>query len=91
MRRCRGALIALVLCGLLLAAAGVVWAGEGYTLEWWSLDGGGGTSAGGIYELSGSIGQADAGELSGGAYVVTGGFRVSFVEWPRLYLPLKHR
>ena len=89
MRRYRGMLIALILCWLLLSAAGVVWASEGYALEWWSLDGGGGTSAGGNYELSGAIGQADAGVLRGGVYAVAGGFWVSFIEWPRQYLPLE--
>jgi hypothetical protein len=31
-------------------------------------------SSGGNYELSGTIGQLDAGEMSGGAYALTGGF-----------------
>jgi hypothetical protein len=37
--------------------------------------GGGGTSSGGAYTLSGTIGQADASSpMSGGAYTLTGGF-----------------
>jgi len=39
-----------------------------------TIDGGGGTSTGGSYELSGTIGQPDAGQMSGGSYALTGGF-----------------
>jgi hypothetical protein len=38
------------------------------------MDGGGGTSVGGNYQLSGTIGQHDAGALTGGDYVLQGGF-----------------
>jgi hypothetical protein len=48
---------------------------EGYDLSWWSVDNGGATlSSGGSYNLSGTAGQPDAGTLSGGAYILTGGF-----------------
>ncbi|NJM38451.1 MAG: hypothetical protein HC845_11655, partial [Akkermansiaceae bacterium] len=37
------------------------------TIDWWSVDGGGGSSSGGVFEISGSAGQADAGPaMSGG-------------------------
>ena len=36
--------------------------------------GGGGTSTGGVFSLSGTIGQHDAGTMSGGNYSFTGGF-----------------
>ena len=40
-----------------------------------TIDGGGVTlSTGGDFELSGSIGQPDAGRLSGGIFTLTGGF-----------------
>jgi hypothetical protein len=45
-----------------------------YILDWWTVDGGGGTSTGGVYAVSGSIGQPDAGEMSGGAFTLLGGF-----------------
>ena len=46
-----------------------------YEVAWYTIDGGGGTSAGGIYSLSGTIGQPDAGPvMSGGIYTLTGGF-----------------
>ncbi len=49
-----------------------------YEILWWTVDGGGGVSSasGGSYELTGTIAQNDAGILSGGAYVLKGGF------WP---------
>ncbi len=49
--------------------------GGGYDLTWNTIDGGGGTVATGSgYEVSGTIGQANAGKLSGGGYFVNGGF-----------------
>ena len=39
------------------------------------MDGGGGTSTGGVYSVSGTVGQPDAsGAMSGGNYTLTGGF-----------------
>ena len=46
-----------------------------YDLSWSSLDGGGYTfSSGGAYTLGGTIGQPDAGLLSGGSYTLGAGF-----------------
>jgi hypothetical protein len=45
-----------------------------YSLDWWTVDGGGGTSTGGVYSVSGTIGQPDAGTMSGGSFTLTGGF-----------------
>lgn len=47
-----------------------------YQIDWYTIDGGGGTSTGGPYTLTGTIGQADAGWSSGGNYELLGGF------WP---------
>ena len=48
---------------------------QSYGIDWHTIDGGGGTSAGGVYSLSGTIGQHDAGgPMTGGAYSLTGGF-----------------
>ena len=52
-----------------------------YAIDWYTVDGGGGTSSGGSYALSGTIGQPDAGTLSGGSYTLEGGF------WPGLVVP----
>ena len=63
-----GVLLAL-LAGLLSASA------QPYTIDWWTVDGGGGTSTGGVYSVSGTIGQPDAGPtMSGGNYTIDGGF-----------------
>jgi hypothetical protein len=45
-----------------------------YSLDWSTIDGGGGTSTGGVYSVTGTIGQPDAGQMSGGNYSVVGGF-----------------
>ena len=47
-----------------------------YSIPWYTIDGGGGTSSGGSYELSGTIGQPDAGYLYESPYEVLGGFWV---------------
>jgi hypothetical protein len=45
-----------------------------YSVDWYSIDGGGGTSTGGVYSVTGTIGQPDAGHMSGGNYSLDGGF-----------------
>jgi hypothetical protein len=46
-----------------------------YSIDWSTIDGGGGTSTGGVYSVTGTIGQPDAGPtMSGGNYTVDGGF-----------------
>jgi len=62
-------------CGILLLALAVFTAdGQDYAIDWWTVDGGGGTSTGGVYAVSGTIGQPDAGELRGGTFGLVGGF-----------------
>ena len=45
-----------------------------FTIDWFTVDGGGGTSTGGFFSVSGTIGQPDAGHMSGGNYSLDGGF-----------------
>jgi hypothetical protein len=46
-----------------------------YTIDWHTFGGGGGTSTGGVYSVSGSIGQLDAGPvMNGGNFSLVGGF-----------------
>lgn len=45
-----------------------------FALEPFTIDGGGGTSSGGTYTLSGTIGQPDVGVLKGGNFALEGGF-----------------
>jgi hypothetical protein len=59
----------------LLVAVTYAQVGGGFDLSWNTVDGGGGTfSTGGGYSLGGTIGQPDAGVLSGGGYTINGGF-----------------
>ncbi len=45
-----------------------------YEINWSTIDGGGGRSSGGQYELLGTIGQPDAAYSAGGDYELLGGF-----------------
>jgi hypothetical protein len=68
-----------------LAAAGsstspVVHA-QSFGMDWFTIDGGGGTSTGGSYSLSGTIGQPDAGTSSDANFSLRGGF------WPGIIVP----
>ena len=47
---------------------------QSYSIDWFTIDGGGGTSTGGVYSVSGTIGQPDAGHMTGGTYALDGGF-----------------
>ena len=63
--------------------------GGTYELTWSTIDGGVGTfSTGGTYELGGTIGQPDAGALSGGTYGLSGGLWANVVTQIKLNLPL---
>lgn len=61
----------LVLSVALFAAGGLA---QTYSIDWHTIDGGGGTSTGGVYSVSGTVGQPDAGKMSGGGYSLEGGF-----------------
>ncbi len=52
-----------------------------FSIDWFTIDGGGGTSTGGVYSASGTIGQPDASSqpLTGGNFSLTGGFWSLFV------------
>jgi hypothetical protein len=86
----RAAIFLALAAFLLLASVALAHSGGGYDLSWNTVDGGGYTfSAGGDYTLGGTIGQPDAGELSGGGYVLCSGFwRGGAVAQCRIYLPL---
>lgn len=60
---------------------GALWIGlsaaiqaQSYSIDSFTIAGGGGTSTGGIYSVSGTIGQSVGGKLSGGGYSLDGGF-----------------
>jgi hypothetical protein len=55
--------------------------GDSFDIPWYTIDGGGGTSAGGSFVLSGTIGQPDAGAfMTAGAFDLAGGFWTAFGE-----------
>ena len=67
--------VCLIALGLLASALCPPAAAQTYSIDWFTIDGGGGTSTGGVYSVSGTIGQPDAGgPLTNGQYSVTGGF-----------------
>jgi hypothetical protein len=76
----------ILLLGLLIPASGHA---QTYSIDWYKVAGGGGTSSGtnggNVYSVSGTIGQHDAGAaMTGGSYSLTGGFwsLISVVQTP---------
>ena len=60
---------------LLLSVSCLRASGQSYSIDWYKIGGGGGTSTNGQYSVTGTIGQHDAGgAMSGGNYSLTGGF-----------------
>jgi hypothetical protein len=89
--------LGLLALGLLLL---IILAGQGnarasadantFSLDWWTVDGGGGKLGDpGGYQLTGTVGQTDAGGLSGGSYTLYGGFWAALSDWAtQVFLPL---
>jgi hypothetical protein len=63
--RSRWALFLLLVCNSAFAQ---------YSIDWFTVDGGGSTTSDGVYEITGTIGQPDAGSVIAGNYVIEGGF-----------------
>ncbi len=94
MRRASGHWILYIglMASLLLLLAGAAAAQGAYKLEWWTVDGGGSMfSAGPGYSLGATIGQPDAGLMTGPGYRLTAGFWQSGVGIYHVYLPLAVR
>ena len=65
----------LFACSLLLAGGVLTASAQSYSIDWYKVAGGGGTSMNGQYSVTGTIGQPDAsGAMTGGNYSLTGGF-----------------
>jgi len=67
------------LLGSFLLGTVILAQAQTYNISWFKVAGGGGSSSGTatngtVYAISGTIGQPDAGYLSGGNYAITGGF-----------------
>jgi hypothetical protein len=68
----RAALLLFCWCLILVSASG---ARAQYSIDWFKVSGGGGTSTGAVYSVTGTLGQQDAGgPLTGGNFSLTGGF-----------------
>jgi hypothetical protein len=64
----RSAALALAISALRIEA-------QSFSIDWFTVDGGGGTSTGSVFAVSGTIGQSDAGgPMNGGQYSLIGGF-----------------
>jgi len=65
-----------ILAGLAAVAFILAAGAQSYSINWYTIDGGGGTSSNGTYSVTGTIGQPDASPtaMSGGNYAVIGGF-----------------
>ena len=84
----------LILVGLavVLLAASTALAADSDQVPWWTVNGGGGTSTGSTFAVSGTLGQPDAGpQLSGTRFSLAGGFWAQAGEVPAfdfgVYLP----
>ena len=92
-------LLVLILCltavATLLALPGL--APTSLSIPCWTVDGGGGTSKGGAFSLSGTAGQADAGQMTGGSFTLSGGFwnretgGIGGGEARQVYLPIVNK
>lgn len=84
-----GLVLVLALFSLAGLARGQI---DEYTLNWWTVDGGGGSSNGNGYTLNGTLGQPDADTVAtGGGYTLAGGFwhgGGAALAQMKVYLPL---
>jgi hypothetical protein len=65
---------AAAFAALVLALSAALAEAQNFSLDWWTVDGGGGTSTGGVFTVSGTISQPDAGRMTGGTFALEGGF-----------------
>jgi hypothetical protein len=75
--------------GVQAQSSGALAQQSSYSIEWYTIDGGGSmNSSGGSYSLGGSIGQPDAGSMGSGSYQLNGGFWGGASINYSIYLPL---
>jgi hypothetical protein len=78
---------ALVTFSLLLLSATVASA-QSYSVTSHTIAGGGGTSSGGAYAVTGAIAQHDANAISiGGTYIISGGFFAQYMALQQIGAP----
>ncbi|GAB4404019.1 MAG: hypothetical protein Kow00123_15620 [Anaerolineales bacterium] len=87
--KARTVVLLVLVAMLLVSGAGRALSDGVYEISWYTVDGGGHAfSTGGGYSLGGTVGQPDAGALSGGAYTLLGGFWGGWADWWGIYLPV---
>jgi hypothetical protein len=65
----------MIIQAVALLALVLIAGAQQYSIDGHKVSGGGGTSTGGVYSVSGTIGQQDAGgPMTGGNFSLTGGF-----------------
>ena len=70
-------LCCICVAGLTLFAGPATATAQTFSMDWYTIDGGGGQSSDGTFELNGTIGQPDAGAvMTGGNFELAGGFWV---------------
>ena len=67
-------IIAVALFAVAIIAPSTQAQSTNYSISWYAIAGGGGTSSAGSYSVSGTIGQHSTGTMTGGNYSLTGGF-----------------
>lgn len=73
-RRIAAIVSGAALAGVLGVSMVAAQAGGTYSVTWFGLPGGGGTSSGGSYSVTGAIGQPFASQAVGSTYTVQTGF-----------------
>ena len=73
--------VGIIAATLGLLALALTARAQSYSIDGYTVDSGGGTSTGGVYSVTGTIGQPDAGAMSGGHFTLEGGF------WPGVIVP----
>jgi hypothetical protein len=69
----------IIFTTIMFALVTVTTYAQSYSIDWHKVAGGGGTSTGGVFSVSGTIGQHDAGgAMTGGNYSLTGGYWTLF-------------
>ena len=67
--------------GLSLFAGPLTASAQLFSVDWYTIDGGGGQSGDGSFELTWTVGQPDAGAvMTGGGFELTGGFGVAQIN-----------
>lgn len=84
----RRAIACAALVALLATTAVALAQSSGFDLSWFTVDGGGGASQAGGYALDGTLGQAEAGAMTGGPFRLDGGYWAGSSGPISVFLPI---